>query len=71
MSYPNPYEAPENFFHFLKTLNFEVAVTAFVHSRNQPVLGPNGRFKEEVAQTWCERMDVLLVSFFFQTIIVA
>ncbi|KIM76568.1 hypothetical protein PILCRDRAFT_12625 [Piloderma croceum F 1598] len=60
MSYPNPYEAPEEFFHLLKTLNFEVAVTAFVHSRNKPTPGPNGRFKEEFAQAWCEQMDVLL-----------
>jgi hypothetical protein len=63
MSFPNPYEAPEDFFEFLHTLNIEIALTTFVHSRNQPVPEPNGRLKEDVAQIWCERMDLLLVSF--------
>lgn len=63
MSFPNPTEAPEDFFEYLKTLDLDIALTTFVHSRNQPVPGPTGRFKEDVAQFWCERMDLLLVSF--------
>ncbi|KIM76992.1 hypothetical protein PILCRDRAFT_12357 [Piloderma croceum F 1598] len=60
MSFPNPYEAPEDFFQFLKTLNLDIAVTMFLHSRSWPLPGPNGRFKEDVAQMWCKRMDLLL-----------
>jgi hypothetical protein len=62
MSFPSPSQAPESFLTFLKTLNIDGAVTVFVHYRNQPVPGPNGRFKEDSAQNWCEWMDVLLVS---------
>ncbi|KIM79997.1 hypothetical protein PILCRDRAFT_9886, partial [Piloderma croceum F 1598] len=60
MSFPNPYEAPEDFFQFLKTLNVDIALTMFLHSRSQPLPGPNSQFKEDVAQMWCEWMDLLL-----------
>jgi hypothetical protein len=63
MSFPNPTEALEDFFEFRKTLNLNIALMMFVHSRNQPVPGPTGRFKEDVGQFWCEQMDLLLVSF--------
>ncbi|KIM73060.1 hypothetical protein PILCRDRAFT_15544 [Piloderma croceum F 1598] len=60
MSYPKPSEAPEEFFHYLKSLNVDIAVTAFVHNRNQPVPGPNGQFRHDAAQNWCEQMDLLV-----------
>ena len=63
MTFPNPYEALEDFFEFLHMLNIEIALTTFVYSRNQPVPEPNSRLKEDVAQIWCEQMDLLLVSF--------
>jgi hypothetical protein len=64
MAHPNPREAPEEFSNFLKTLNLDIALTAFVHNQNRPTAGPDGRLSEGTAQDWCERMDAILVSFF-------
>jgi hypothetical protein len=62
MSYPNPREAPEEFSRLLNTFNLDIAVTAFLHSRNPPLPEPDGRLSEAKAQQWCDRMDTLLVS---------
>jgi hypothetical protein len=61
MSHPDPCEAPDAFGDYLKSSELHFAQTVFDHYRNRPI-ETNGRFDEGMAQGWCERMDVLLVS---------
>lgn len=65
MSYPNPKEAPNAFLDHLKSLNLDSAVVAFLHDQTWPSQQPNGRLDEIKAHEWCDRMDSLLVCFFF------
>jgi hypothetical protein len=61
MSLPNP-QNESAFLDHLKTINFDFALSAFLHFQNRPLASPNGRYDEGPTVDWCDRMDFLLVS---------
>ena len=64
MSFPNLIQAPEDFLVHVNTLGLDSVSTAFVHYQKRPIQTLGGRYDEDSAEQWCERMDALLVSSF-------
>ena len=61
MSIPNPAEALDVFFDYLKSENLDLGRMIFEHYRSQPGKSPNDWLDDGMVTDWCERMDNHLV----------